>query len=191
MRYAVLFIAFFLVFTGSSLAWAGPGNANQEPVQEIVITLEDLDTYTSAMLRIFALSNEVSLRAAAKREDLRELHGEFVSRVAAILNAHNLTIPRYNEIERSSQLAPKIMAAVSERVVSSDERLQQLAKIPKTMADARRLLRGKVDYPINGETMPWFADEKEVEGMAENYISGPNGLPQKGMFPGLGSMPKF
>lgn len=186
MRYAGIFLALLLSLAGSVSASANTGDYKTDPVEEIVITLADLDAYTAAMLRIYALSNEISLRVAAKKEDLTELHTEFNARVMGILSDWGFTIPRYNEIERASQLIPSIFDAIKERVLSSDQRLQNLAKSPKTLSDAKRLLRGKVNYPVTAETMPWFAEDGDLKGMAEGYMSGPDGKAGKGLIPGMG-----
>lgn len=191
MQYAAILLTFLLSITATTTAWAAPGSDPSAVQEEIVITLDDLDLYAAALLRIYALSNEISLRVAAKKEDLKELHGEFVSRVDRILKRHHLTIPRYNEIERSSQLIPAIMSAVSERVRASDPLLQKLAKAPKTMADAERLLKGKVDYPINEETMPWFAEPEQLQSIAEDYMSGPGGLPKNGLPAAFKNLPDY
>lgn len=186
MRFVSLLLAFCLGMSGTVVAVADSNRAN-EPVEEIVITLDDLDRYTAALLRIYALSNEITLRVATKKEDLRELHGEFNSRVMKVLDDWDLTVDRYNEIERSSQLIPSIYKEIKKRVLSSDERLQELAQTPKTLNDAKRLLRGRVDYPITAKTMPWFADDEELKGMAEEHMGGSGAKQGPGQLPGMPS----
>jgi hypothetical protein len=162
----------------------------QDQPEEIVITLEDLDRYVAALLRVYALSNEITLRVAAKREDLMDLHKEFNARAVAILNKQGMTIDRYNKIERTSELIPDIFEAIKERVQRSDDRLQRLARSPKTLDDAKLLLQGKVSYPVTAQTLPWFADEEDIKGMATNHMGGPGATSGPAMipgFPGMGS----
>jgi len=184
MRLICLILALTFGAAGSVIAQNAPSSAGNEPVEEIVITLEDLDRFTQAMLRIYALSNEITLRVAAKKEDLMELHGEFNARVLAVLDDWGFTIDRYNEIERSSQLIPSIRKAIGERVRASDERLQSLAKSPKTLEDARRLLEGRVNYPITAATLPWFASDSDLKDLAKDRMGGQGINPMSQMLPG-------
>lgn len=189
MRLIASLLACCLWAVGSAGALANTDQAQDHP-EEIVITLEDLDQYVSALLRVYALSNEITLRVAAKREDLMDLHKEFNARALAVLDKQGISLNRYNEIERISQLIPDIYEAIKERVLSSDARLQRLAQTPKTLDDAKLLLQGRVSYPITAQTMPWFASSEDAKGMAANHMGGPgaaSGLPMIPGLPGMGS----
>ena len=143
-----------------------------------------LDRFAQAMLRIYALSNEITLRVAAKKEDLMELHGEFNARALAVLDNWDFTIDRYNEIERSSQLIPNIRKELSKRIRATDERLQSLARTPTTLEDARRLLEGRVNYPITAATMPWFASDSDLKDLVKDRMGGQGMNPMNSMLPG-------
>lgn len=187
MRLIASILACCLWMGGSAGALANVDQVQDQP-EEIVINPEDLDQYVAALLRIYALSNEITLRVGAKREDLMELHGEFNSRALAVLEKQGIALDRYNEIERVSQLIPAIREAIRERVLKSDARLQKLAQTPKTLDDAKLLLQGRVSYPITAETMPWLASEEEIEGMAANHMGGPNAAKGPALIPGLPGM---
>lgn len=184
MRLICLLLALTFGAASSALAQNAPNNAGNEPVEEIVITLEDLDRFAQAMLRIYALSNEITLRVAAKKEDLMELHGEFNARALAVLDNWDFTIDRYNEIERSSQLIPNIRKELSKRIRATDERLQSLARTPTTLEDARRLLEGRVNYPITAATMPWFASDSDLKDLVKDRMGGQDMNPMNSMLPG-------
>lgn len=188
MRLTAFILGAALALTGFAQAAPTDTQAQESVPEEIVITLEDLDGYAEAMLRVFALSNEISLRVAAKREDLSLLHKEFNRRALAILDRYGIALDRYNEIERASQLIPSVYEAIRERVLDADETLQSLAQSPKTMDDAKALLAGKVDYPINAKTMPWFAEDGDLESLASDHMGG--GMPSPDALPGL-NMPGF
>mgnify|MGYP001770684677 CR=1 FL=1 len=184
MRFICLLLALTVGAAGTALAQSKPASPGSQPVQEIVITIEDLERFAQAMLRIYALSNEITLRVAAKREDLMDLHGEFNARAMAVLDNWDFTIDRYNEIERSSQLIPNIRKELSKRIRKADERLQSLARTPQTLEDARRLLEGRVNYPITAKTMPWFASDSELEDLAKDRMGGNGMNPMSKFLPG-------